>query len=296
MGSQLHVCIGSLGRVFVPMPRPFDFARTVGRFGAVGEDRVNRLADGRLTRVLAGRAVTMEAASGGVLVEPGRPELVRPVRRLLGAHADLGWLDHVPGSADPVLADLAGRLRGLRPALVPDPFEMLVTSITAQQVSQAAALAMRNRFVEAFGQRHGAVYAFPDPAAVARVDESTLAATGLSRQKARYVRTIATSRRDFADLTTLDDDDVVAALTELPGIGRWSAEWYLARHLGRPDIWPAGDLALRRALERFCSAGSRLDDPQARRLGDCFRPHRTLACLYLLAAARMPTEETPAPR
>ena len=278
---------GSLGCVLVSMPQPFDFALTVSRFRASGEDRVNRLAGGRLFRVLGGRVVTVAQATGGVDATPPRPEFVEPVRRLLGAHADLAEFDRLVVAADAVLAELVGRLHGLRPALVPDPFEMLVTSITAQQISQAAALATRNRLVEAFGERHGTVYSFPLPAALATADESRLVAAGLSRTKARYVRAVAASKLDFDELAELEDDEVIARLVELPGIGRWTGEWYLARHLGRADVWPAGDLALRRALERFYTGGSPIDETGARRLGERFRPHRTLACLYLLSGARM---------
>ena len=268
------------------MPQPFDFALTVERFHASGEDRMNHVADGRLSRVLAGHGVTVDEAPGGVRVTPAHPELEGPVRRLLGAHADVSGFERLAAEVDPVLAELTRGLRGLRPALVPDPFEMLITSITAQQISQAAALATRNRLVEAFGQPRGSVYSFPSSAALATADDAALVAVGLSRPKVRYVRAIATSDLDFDDLAGLDDHEVTVRLSELPGIGRWSAEWYLARHLGRPDVWPAGDLALRRALERFLTAGSPVDEKAARQLGERYRPHRSLACVYLLAAAR----------
>ena len=89
-------------------------------------------------------------------------------------------------------------------------------------------------------------------------------------------------------LSSLSDDDVKVELTELPGIGEWTADWYLARHLARPRAWPAGDLALRYAVSSFYGDGRVLTIPETRELGDRFEPFQNLAAHYLLIANRNP--------
>ena len=128
----------SLGACSSRSPEPFDFTLTTERFRAFGDDLANRWIDGRLVRVLAGREVDdrpgTPAASRSTF--PPEPE----VRRFLGAGFDLAPL---AATQDPVLARLALELRGLRPALIPDPIEALVTAITSQQISLRAASAIR---------------------------------------------------------------------------------------------------------------------------------------------------------
>ncbi len=270
----------------VSIPEPFDFARTVERIAALGPDRVNGLAEGGLVRAISGRAVVARPVAGGVTVEPRGAAEASMFRHILGAgFAVDSFEQHV--AADAVIARLTRALRGLRPFLVPDPFEMLVTSITAQQISLHAALAVRNRIVERFGEPCGPVYMFPSPDSMADASVAELRELGLSRSKARFVVEIARSELDFGTLAALSDADVVDALTALPGVGRWTAEWFLARHLGRGDVWPAGDLGVRRALERFYTDGEPVDESAARQLGERFAPYRTLACAYLLAGLRL---------
>lgn len=269
----------------VAIPEPFDFALTVERIGALGQDHVNVLEDGGLRRVVAGRVVTARPDGDGCVVEPGSTEAADVFAHVFGARFDLaGFVQRV--ADHPVLGGLTRGLSGLRPLLVPDPFEMLVTAISAQQISLHAALAVRNRFVERFGERHAAVYAFPQAHHVARSSIDELRDLGFSRSKARFVLEIARAELDAAALGSRADEEVVVSLTELPGVGRWTAEWFLARHLGREDVWPAGDLGLRRACEHFFTAGEPVDETRARRLGEPFSPQRTLACAYLLAGLR----------
>src|SRR5919204_3065251 len=131
----------------VRLPEPYDFELSTERFRVFGPDLANLWRDGALHRVVGRRAVRIEAARGGVRVEPLDAETRPVVRKLLGAEFDLAafydWAEH-----EPVLGRLAFRLAGFRPPLAPDPFETLVTSITAQQVSLHAAIAIRNRLIE----------------------------------------------------------------------------------------------------------------------------------------------------
>lgn len=274
--------------MLVEVPAPFDFALTVERFRAFGDDPVVPWEDGALHRVLDGREVRLEPAGGGVRVSPPDAALAAPVRRFLGGGFDLaGFEAAVRG--DPAIAALVRRLRGLRPAQVPDPFEMLVSSITAQQVSLRAALAIRRRLVERFGRRVGRAWAFPERETITRARPEELVALGFSRRKAEYAVGLARSELDLDSLGSLPDGEVSARLTALPGIGVWTAEWFLARHLGRPDVWPAGDLGLRKAVGRFLLDGRDPSEPEAREAGERFRPHRTLAAHYLLVAHRVLT-------
>ncbi len=142
------------------LPEPYDFALSTERFRAFGVDRANLWHEGGLHRVVAGRAVRIEPAPGGVEVEPLDAATEPTVRKLLGAEFDLGaftaW-----AAGQPVLSELVPRLAGFRPPLAPDPFESLVGSITAQQVSLFAAFAIRNRLVERFGKGAAHAYTFP---------------------------------------------------------------------------------------------------------------------------------------
>jgi len=220
------------------------------------------------------------AGRGGVLVEPVDEALAEPVRRYLGAPFDLdGFMAFA--STEAVLRPIAERLHGLRPPLAPDPWESLVTSITAQQVSLHAAFAIRNRFIQAFGHPYDQAYSFPTRERLAPVDPEDLRQLGFSQRKAEYVVGLARAEIDLAGLAAFPDEEVKARLVALPGIGEWTAEWFLARHLARPDAWPAGDLGLRKAVLHFYG------EEDTRAAGERFPGHRNLAAHYLLTGLRV---------
>jgi 3-methyladenine DNA glycosylase/8-oxoguanine DNA glycosylase len=154
---------------------------------------------------------------------------------------------------------------------------MLVGAITAQQVSLYAAVAIRNRLVERFGERVGRVWAFPLRERLAVASEEELTSLGFSRRKAEYVIALARSDVDLDALGLLPDDVVKAQLTALRGLGEWTADWFLARYLGRPQAWPAGDLALRKAVRALYG------DVDVRAAGARFEPFQNLTAHYLLA-------------
>jgi DNA-3-methyladenine glycosylase II len=215
-----------------------------------------------------------------VVVEPGEEVLAEPVRRYLGGPFDLdGFMAFA--STEPVLGPIVERLRGLRPPLAPDPWESLVTSFTAQQVSLRAAFAIRNRFIQAFGQPFDRAYSFPTRERLASADPNELRQLGFSQRKSEYVVGVARAEIDLAGLAALPDEEVKARLVALPGIGEWTAEWFLARHLGRPDAWPAGDLGLRKAVLHFYG------EEDTRAAGERFPRHRNLAAHYLLTGLRV---------
>lgn len=216
------------------------------------------------------------AAEGGVDVDPLDAETEAVVRKVLGFEFDLVAFSAWAATKDE-LAPLAVRFAGFRPTLAPDPFEMLVGAITAQQVSLFAAVAIRNRLVGRFGERVGRVRAFPARERIAAASEEELFSLGFSRRKAEYVTGLARSDLDLAGLALRPDEEVQAQLTALRGLGEWTADWFLARHLGRPRAWPAGDLALRKAVRALYG------DVDVRATGARFEPFQNLTAHYLLA-------------
>jgi DNA-3-methyladenine glycosylase II len=265
------------------LPEPYDFELSTGRYRAFGPDLANLWHEGALHRVVDGREVRTEPAAGGVRVEPLDATIEPVVRKLLGADFDLEAFSAFAQLADGALTALVSQLRGLRPPMAPDPFESLVTSITAQQVSLHAAFAIRNRLIERFGVRAVHAYSFParERLAAAKLDELT--ALGFSRRKAEYVVGLARSDLDLHALALLPDEEVKASLTALTGIGEWTADWFLARHLGRPHAWPAGDLGLRKAVSKFYGEGHALSTEEVRAMGERFAPFENLSAHYLLS-------------
>jgi DNA-3-methyladenine glycosylase II len=237
--------------------------------------------DGALYRAVGGREVRIAAAEGGVDVVPLDGDVEAVVRRVLGFEFDLVAFSAWAAGHDE-LAPLVVRFAGFRPTLAPDPFEMLVGAITAQQVSLFAAVAIRNRLVERFGERIGRVWAFPARERLAAASEEELFSLGFSRRKAEYVIGLARSELDLAVLALLPDDEVKAKLTALRGLGEWTADWFLARYLGRPRAWPAGDLALRKAVRALYG------DVDVRAAGVRFKPFQNLTAHYLLAQFLQP--------
>jgi DNA-3-methyladenine glycosylase II len=265
------------------LPQPYDFALSTLRYRSFGIDVANLWEDDALYRAVGGREVRIRAAPGGIDVEPLDAETEPVALRLLGVGFDLeGFYGFAAG--DEVLAELVPRFAGLRPPVAPDPFESLVTSITAQQVSLYSAFAVRSRFVALIGEPVGRMYAFPTRERVARTSVDEIRAVGFSQRKAEYVVGLAHSELDLHGLAALPDDEVKARLTALPGIGDWTADWFLARHLARPQAWPAGDLGVRKAVGRFCAGGRMPSIEETRALGERFAPFQNLSAHYLLAA------------
>jgi 3-methyladenine DNA glycosylase/8-oxoguanine DNA glycosylase len=259
------------------LPEPFDFALSTERFRAFGLDRANVWHEGGLHRVVNGREIRIEPAPGGVDVEPFDADAAR----LLGVEFDLDAFSDW-ASGDDVLAAIVDRLRGFRPPLVPDPFEMLVGAITAQQVSLFSATAIRNRLIERFGERHDRAWAFPTRDRLAAARDGELTAVGFSRRKEEYVLALARADLDLDGLRELADEEVRARIVAQRGLGEWTAEWFLARQLGRPHAWPWGDLALRKAVAHLYRG---LD---VREAAVRFHPFENLSAHYLLLAQRIP--------
>jgi DNA-3-methyladenine glycosylase II len=161
----------------------------------------------------------------------------------------------------------------------PDPYEALARAIVGQQLSTKAARSIWERLTAPFDG------AFPRPSQLLATDPESLRLAGLSRAKVGFLRDLAerieTGELDLARIAELPDEDVIAELIAIKGIGRWTAEMFLIFHLGRPDVVSTGDVGIRRAVQ----VEYRLDEPpgphELERIAEPWRPHRTLACLYL---------------
>jgi DNA-3-methyladenine glycosylase II len=267
------------------LPEPYDFELSTERFRAFGPDLANLWYEGGVHRVAGGRELRIEAAPGGVDVEPLNDATGPVARAVVGADFELAPF-YAWAEGDEFLAELVPRLAGFRPPLSPDPYETIVSAITAQQVSLFAAFAIRNRMVERFGERGVHAYAFPTRERMAAAREEELTALGFSRRKAEYVLGVARAELDLEALRNLPDDEVKATLTSIRGLGEWTADWFLARHLARPRAWPAGDLGLVKAVSAFYFGGRKLPIAEVRAFGERLEPFQNLTAHYLLTGYR----------
>jgi DNA-3-methyladenine glycosylase II len=185
--------------------------------------------------------------------------------------------------ADPVMGrviDEVGPLGDFFAGRPTDHYGTLVRSIVGQQLSTRAAASIYARLLERFGGRA------PTPEQVLADDPEALrAAAGLSHAKVRYLRSLAEHVLDGSlaldRLPDLPDDEVIAELTEVKGIGVWSAHMFLMFHLHRPDVLAVGDLGIRRAVKIHYGLAELPTPAELTEIAEPWRPHRTLACIYL---------------
>ena len=189
---------------------------------------------------------------------------------------------------DPRLGALIARVGPCTLTIDPerDLFSALCQTITSQQLSTKVAVAIYGR-LRALCEPSP----HPTPDAILRLDAAQLRAAGLSGPKARYVRAlaerVALGGLSLENLEALSDDEVIERLSSIDGIGRWSAQMILIFRLHRPDVWPTGDLGIVRGLERLYNL--RRTPPPARleKLGDVWRPYRSVAAWYLWAGGNL---------
>ena len=187
-------------------------------------------------------------------------------------------------AADPVLGGLIARIGEVD--LVPghrrglDDYTALVRSIAGQQLSVKAAQAIYNRLLEFFGGHP------PSPREILDADPDMMrVAAGLSRAKTTFLRSLAEhvldGSLDLQELRDLPDDEAIARLVAVKGIGEWSSHMFLMFQLGRPDVLAVGDLGIRRAVERAYKLPDLPAAAELERLAEPWRPYRTTACRYL---------------
>lgn len=179
-------------------------------------------------------------------------------------------------AAEPAFAKALARIGYPEPRISQRGYVTLLRAIVGQQVSIKAAAAIWTRVDAAAG---GAA----DPAKLVAVSDEDLRAAGLSRMKAAYAKSLAeevlTGRLDLAALPA-DDEEAIAAMTRVKGIGRWSAEIYLLFAEGRLDIWPAGDLAVQIEIGRILGLPAKPTEKETRALAEPWRPHRGAAAIF----------------
>jgi DNA-3-methyladenine glycosylase II len=161
-----------------------------------------------------------------------------------------------------------------------DHYGALVRAIVGQQLSVLAARAIYGRLTERFGGGP------PTPQEILAEDPEALrAAVGLSRAKVGFLRSLAehvlSGELELASLDELADEEVIAELVAVKGLGLWTAHMFLMFHLERPDVLPVGDLGIRRAIERAYGLPELPAPAEMERIAQPWRPHRTLACRYL---------------
>jgi len=166
-----------------------------------------------------------------------------------------------------------------------DHYGALVRTITGQQLSVLAARAIYGRLTARFDDRP------PTPQEILDDEPEELrAAAGLSRAKVSYLRSLAehvlSGELELERLDALEDEEVIAELTAVKGLGLWSAQMFLMFHLSRPDVLPVGDLGIRRAIERAYDLPEIPEAAAIEKIAEPWRPHRTLACRYLWRSLR----------
>jgi DNA-3-methyladenine glycosylase II len=181
-------------------------------------------------------------------------------------------------SADPVLAAIIERVGPCKLSYREPVFETLVRSIVFQQLSGKAATTIFNRLVEAAGGKL-------TPEAILKLRTPTLRKVGLSKQKASYIRDLATRAQakeiDFEALPALSDEEIIAALTKVKGIGVWTAHMFLLFALRRENVLPTGDLGVRAAIRKLYKKRSMPSPKQVEKIARGWHPYCSIASWYL---------------
>ena len=233
----------------------------------------------RLTATLAGAAVDerSEALTRSAL------------EKLLGLGVDVSGFAAM-AAQDPVLYELAARMRGFKPPRFASVFEALVNAVACQQLSITVGVHLLNRLTAAYGRPVGDTpdgpHAFPGPDEVSRVAPEDLKRLGFSLTKARTIigaaRAILDGDLDLESLERLDDQAAIERLMGLYGVGRWSAEYVMLRGLGRLHVFPGDDVGARNKLERFLDIESKLDYDGVAHVLARWRPYAGIIYLHLL--------------
>ena len=304
---------------------PFDFASTAGFLRFTDAEAVDTFAGGRYRRAIhfddrlflltvesEGAGARRDSGGGGggggalrLALAPERfatPQILedaaRTVRGMFSLDHDLApWRARL--ARDPLMRRLEAEHRGLHLARWPSLFEALVTSVLLQQIATGVAITFRRRVVEHYGERleagGGVTYlAFPraEALALARVEE--LRALGLSNAKAACIievaRACAGGELSSAALGREDNETIIARLSGVRGIGRWTAEWALMLHFGRADVFPAADLFLRGVVVKYYNRGAAMSEREIRAFASKrWGAHQSYSALYFLAGMRAGT-------
>ncbi|MBI5698115.1 MAG: DNA-3-methyladenine glycosylase 2 family protein [Thaumarchaeota archaeon] len=179
---------------------------------------------------------------------------------------------------DRKLAKIIDHIGDYNLTLTKNPYQSLVEAIITQQLSGKAADSISKRFREIYGR-------FPKPVDVLKTSDVKLRKAGLSGMKVKYIKDLSkrinSKELKLGSLKNLADEEIVEELTQVKGIGRWTAEMFLIFSLGRLDVLPVGDLGLRKGVQRLHSLSELPEGEEIERIAEKWRPYRTVATWYL---------------
>lgn len=214
-----------------------------------------------------------------------QPEAAIPAaRRAFSLDLDLAAFGQHMDGQDPVLAALVRKYAGARPIGAFDLWESLAFSIIAQQITMTFAYTLKETLVELAGRTYNGYPAFPSAAAVAALPYEALTSRKYSRRKAEYVidmaRAVAGGELDLEQAAAQPFEQAVSRLVTYRGVGRWTAECILM-DAGVQEAFPAGDIGIRNAVQRFYGLDHQPTEAEVRHLGRAWAPYSALACFYL---------------
>ncbi len=182
-------------------------------------------------------------------------------------------------SKDRKLAKVIKSVGSYKIRITRNKYESLIEAIITQQLSGSAAKSISQRFRSLYSTR------FPKPIDVIKTSDSKLRKSGLSKMKVEYIkglsRKIESGELQLSKISKLSDEKIISELTEIRGIGRWTAEMFLIFTLGRMDVLPVGDLGLRKGIQKLHSMKETPKDDKIEKIADKWRPYRTVATWYL---------------
>jgi DNA-3-methyladenine glycosylase II len=292
---------------FTLQPRPpFRLDLTVWALRRRAHNVVDRFDDGIWRRVLlVGKSpvgVAVRQTRGGsrpeveVRISAAHPQTTKAevaslVTKMLGLEIDLSDFYRL-ARGDARLRELADRLRGMKPVRYATVFEGFANAVACQLVSLSAGMHVLNRLAETFGTRDEAAQArsFPSAEAIARSDPDALRTLGLSRQKGEYLIGLAQMAidpkdRDFASIERLADEDAIARLSKIRGVGRWTAEYVMLRSFGRINIFPGDDVGGRNKLFEWLGASDAPTYDGVGKMLERWHPYGGLIYLHLIVNA-----------
>jgi DNA-3-methyladenine glycosylase II len=291
---------------------PFDFAATARFLRYTEGEAVDTFSDGIYRRAvhLDNQLHLLQVESSGTLSRPALAVTLDEgstaasgvqamaediVRRMFSVEHDLKKF-RAQVAGDPLMSKLEALHRGLHIARWPDLFEALVISILLQQISTAGAITLKRRLVEKFGETltttaGESFHAFPRASRLAQARLEDVRALGLSGSKAASIielaRRVLEEMLSEEELEKEDNETLIARLTELRGVGRWTAEWALMLHFGRTDVFPAGDLALRGFVIKYYNDSRLMTEREIRSLAEArWGNWASYAAIYFLAGMR----------
>ncbi|MGH2630786.1 MAG: DNA-3-methyladenine glycosylase 2 [Actinomycetota bacterium] len=229
------------------------------------------------------------ALAGASMSRREEDDVRSSIERMLGLRVDLSTFYEM-AEADSLISSLVARFRGLKPPRLPTVFESLLNAVACQQLSLEAGLSLLNRLAESHGQAVSidgtTLDAFPRPSDLAGLEPQSLRRLGFSLRKATTIvelsRAVVVGRLDLEALDRLADDEILARLTSLPGIGRWSAEYVLLRGLGRLHVFPGDDVGARNNLARWLGLEPPLDYRAVGQAVSRWQPYAGMVYFHLL--------------